>query len=40
MDELWFKLSQPQHTFCLDAAIPGITSARVFDQIHKRCVHI
>ncbi len=39
-DKLWFKLSQPQYTFCLNAAGSGVTSARVFDQIQERCVHI
>jgi hypothetical protein len=39
-DKLQFKLFQPQHTFCINTAIPGVMPARVFDQIHERCVHI
>jgi hypothetical protein len=30
----------PSNTFCLDAAIPGITSACIFDKLHERCLHI
>ena len=24
----------------MDAAVPGLTSARIFDDIHERCIHI
>jgi hypothetical protein len=33
-DELTFKLSHPSHSFCLNAAISGLISAQIFDQIH------
>ncbi len=39
-DKLRHKLSLPAHTFCLDTAIPGMMSARIFDQMHKQCIHI
>jgi hypothetical protein len=39
-DELTYKLSHPSHSFCLDALIPGLTPAQIFDQMHDRCLHI
>jgi hypothetical protein len=33
--EITYKLSHPSNTFCLDAAVPGLTSARIFDDIHE-----
>jgi hypothetical protein len=39
-DELTYKLSHPSHSFCLNPAIPGLTSAQIFDQIHDQCMHI
>ena len=39
-DDLTYKLAHPSNTFCLDAAIPGWTSARVFEQIVKCCHRI
>jgi hypothetical protein len=34
-NEITYKLSHPSNTFCLDAAVPGLTSARIFDDIHE-----
>ena len=39
-DELTYKLSHPTNQFCLDAGIPALTSARIFEQIHEWCSHI
>ena len=39
-DEITYKLSQHAHAFCMDAAIPGRTSARLFEQVYDRCVQI
>jgi hypothetical protein len=39
-DEITYKLLHPSNTFCLDAAVPGLTSTCIFDNIHERCVHI
>jgi hypothetical protein len=39
-DEITYNLLHPSNTFCLDTAIPGITSACIFDELHKRCPHI
>jgi hypothetical protein len=39
-DELTFKLSHPSNAFCLDAAIPARTSARIFEVILDRCIQI
>ena len=39
-NEITYKLSHPSNTFCLDAAVPGLTSACIFDDIHERCIHI
>ena len=36
-NDLTYKLAHPSNTFCLDAAIPGQTSARVFEQIVECC---
>jgi hypothetical protein len=40
LDELTYKLSNPSHSFCLNAAIPGLTFAQIFNQIHDQCIHI
>jgi hypothetical protein len=39
-NEITYKLLHPSNTFCLDATIPGVTSARIFSKPHKRCLHI
>jgi hypothetical protein len=39
-DDITYKLSHPSNTFCLDAAVPGLTSACIFGDIHERCIHI
>jgi hypothetical protein len=40
LDEFTYKLSHPSHSFCLNASIPGLNSAGIFDQIHDQCMHI
>jgi hypothetical protein len=35
-----YKLSHPSNIFCLDATIPGCTSAHIFDQVLSRLVRI
>jgi hypothetical protein len=32
-NDITYKLSHQSNTFCLDAAIPGCTSAHIFDQL-------
>ena len=39
-NDITYKLSHPSKTFCLDAAVPGLTSACIFGDIHERCIHI
>jgi hypothetical protein len=39
-DELTYQLSQHSNAFCMDAAIPAISSARIFEQILDRCLRI
>ncbi len=39
-NEITYKLSHPTNTFCLNSAVPGLTSACIFDDIHERCIHI
>jgi hypothetical protein len=39
-DELTYKLSHPSNAFCLDAAIPARTSARIFEVLLDRCIQI
>ena len=39
-DEITYKLSHPSNTFCVDAAVPGLTSACIVEDIHERCIHI
>jgi hypothetical protein len=39
-NELTYSLSRPGFTACMDAGIPGITSAWVFDQIHDKLCDI
>jgi hypothetical protein len=39
-DQITYKLSHPSNAFCLDAAVPALTSARVFEYILERCLHI
>ena len=39
-NEITYTLSHPSNTFCLDAAIPGLSSACIFDDIHEPCIHI
>ena len=39
-DDITYKLSHPSNTFCLDAAVPSLTSACIFGDIHERCIHI
>ena len=38
-NEITYKLSHPSNTFCLGAAVPGLSSAHIFDNIHERCIH-
>ncbi len=38
-EELTYKLLHPS-IFCLDAAVPSMTSARIFKQIYDQCIHI
>jgi hypothetical protein len=40
LNKITYKLSHPSNTFCLDAAVPALTSARVFEHILKCCLHI
>jgi hypothetical protein len=39
-NDITYKLSHPSYIFCLDAAIPGCTSAHIFDQVLSRLVCI
>ncbi len=39
-DEITYKISHQSNIFCLDAAIPGRTSAHIFDQLLTRLVSI
>jgi hypothetical protein len=39
-DDITYKLSHQPNTFCLDAAIPGCTSAHIFGQLLSWLVHI
>jgi hypothetical protein len=39
-DDITYKLSHQSNIFCLDAAIPGCTSAHIFDQLLSRLVCI
>jgi len=39
-DQLRFRLSHPANRFALDAGIPALTSAWVFDHIHERLTTI
>jgi hypothetical protein len=39
-NNITYKLSHPSNIFCLDAAIPGRTSAHIFDQVLSHLVRI
>jgi hypothetical protein len=39
-DKITYKISHQSNIFCLDAAIPGRTSAHIFDQLLTRLVSI
>jgi len=39
-DELTYQLSQHSNAFCMDAAFPAISSARIFEQVLDWCLHI
>jgi hypothetical protein len=39
-DEITYCLAKPSNSFCLDYLVPGLTSAQIFTQIHKQCIHI
>ena len=40
LDQLQYQLSHPANRFALDAGIPALTSAWVFDHIHERLASI
>ncbi len=39
-DNLTYKLSHTSNIFCMDAAIPAITSSCIFELIYDQCVQI
>jgi hypothetical protein len=39
-DELRYQLSQHCNSFCMDAAIPAISLAWIFEQILEHCIHV
>jgi hypothetical protein len=39
INDLTYKLSYHANTFFLDAGIPALTSAKIFEQVHERCIH-
>ncbi len=39
-NKLSYTLSHPSNTFCLDAAIPTLTSTRIFKHVLDRCIQI
>ena len=39
-NEFTYRLAKPVNAFCLDAAVPGLTSAHIFHHVHERCIHI
>jgi hypothetical protein len=39
-NDLTYKLSHHANTFCLNARIPALTSAKIFEQVHEECIHI
>jgi hypothetical protein len=39
-NDLTYQLSQPANKFCLDAAVPGRTSAWLFEQVHAHLTFI
>jgi hypothetical protein len=39
-NKLTYVLSHPSNAFCLDAAVPALTSARIFDAILNWCIQI
>ena len=40
IDQLTYRLSQPPHKFCVDAAMPARTSEWLFEQIHAHLVYL
>ncbi len=39
-DKLTYQLSQHSNAFCMDAAIPALSSARIFEQVLDQCLQI
>jgi hypothetical protein len=39
-NNLTYKLSHTSNIFCMDAAIPAITSSQIFELIYERCIQI
>jgi hypothetical protein len=39
-DKFTYCLAEPSNLFFLNWAVLGLTSAQIFNQIHKRCIHI
>ena len=39
-DKLTYALSRSSNAFCLDAAVPALTSTWIFDVILDQCIHI
>ena len=40
IDQLTYRLSQPPHKFCVDAAMPARTSEWLFEQVHAHLVYL
>jgi hypothetical protein len=40
IDNLTYQLSQPANKFCLEAAVPGCTSAWLFEQVYAHLTFI
>jgi hypothetical protein len=39
-NNLTYRLSHHATTICLDAGIPALASAKIFEQVHEQCIHI